>query len=191
MFALIGIIDVSVVLNLGITLVAGRAVIAFALVFDNQLPVCIEVVGFAIGEPGLFEAVRLDQPAQIIRRRELRRRLREADEDEPGDIANLSLLQTEGVFREIIRHPGIAQQATIKIIRPSMIGTYQHIGLPGRLFTDDRAAMAADVEQGSYPVVAAADDDEGVCADLVANIFARFPDLAGMPRVVVARRRRF
>src|SRR5262249_55315688 len=145
-----------------------------AIVLPYELPVTLLDDGALEGDLGLADAMRrhigLDRGAD---RGEIRSVLREADEDIAADALAMNRLQGELALVEILCHlPGEKQRA-VELVGPLVIGA-DELGRGAALGrADARAAVATAIVEGADDLIATADDNHGIIADLDSKIIAR------------------
>ncbi|ENN89027.1 hypothetical protein RHSP_02217 [Rhizobium freirei PRF 81] len=153
--------------------VIGGAVVALAVVLPDQLPVALLDDGALEGDLGFAHAMRrhigLDRGTD---RGEIRGVLRQADEDIAGDAFAVDLLQRILALVEILGHLAGKEQRAVELVGPLVVGA-DELGR-GAAFgrADARTAMATAVVEGADNLVAAANDDDRIFADLHREIVA-------------------
>jgi hypothetical protein len=158
-----------------------RAVIAFEIVLDRQLPVRRDLVVRAMGDARIGPAIGAETVAQrLLDTTERERRRGERDEDQPLDDTEMNRLEPIGGGVEIRRHVTRRTQRAVEPVGPGVVGTDQEFGMAGLRAADARAAVTADIGEAAQHAILAAHDDHRFVGQLEEEIIARLRRLAGM-----------
>src|SRR5215472_2796309 len=155
------------------------AVVAFARVLHDQLPVRLFDQRYFVRELGLGEVVRLE----VGRERgaiglEGRRLLGEADEDRAFDGLDVDRLERNAAGIELLVHATRIEQLSGEVVRPLVIGTGEAQALSALGIADLETAVPAGVEEGANHASTVAHNDDRCAADGEREILAGARDLA-------------
>ena len=92
----------------------------------------------------------------------------EADEDEPLPQPDANGRQPRGLQAEVVEILGVlgADEPSIEVVDPGVVGALEADRLPARLLDDRRPAVTADVVERPDHAVTGADDDERLVVHL-------------------------
>ena len=149
--------------------VRGRAVVALEEVLGGDLPVAVE-----LGLRALEEAQRVEVDARVrdplgnavevvLERLGVRVRVDE-EERAPGlepQRHEAELVLVDPAFLVAARR---GDEAAVEAVRPGVVRALERLA-PARALADERAPMAADVEERAQLVLLVADEDDGDVAD--------------------------
>ena len=158
-----------------------RAMIAFAVVFPDELPVALLDDCALVGNLGVTQPVRQEigfhhRPE----RREIHRLVGETDEDVAAGAFAGDRLQGKARRVEILTHLARVKEGAVKVIGPLVIGAHELGRRPAMLLAHPAAAMAAGIVQRIDLAVIAAHDDHRIGADLHGHVIARMGNFAVM-----------
>ena len=161
-------------------MVAG-AMVAFAVVFPDELPVAFLNDGALEGDFRFGKAMRqqigLDHGAH---RHEIGRLLGEADEDVAADALTGDGLQAELGLVEAFGHLPGEQQSPVQLVGPLMVGADQLGGGALLRGADAAATMPAGIVEGLDLALLVANDHHRIVADLNGYVAARLRQFAIM-----------
>jgi hypothetical protein len=170
------------VIGRGVVLVVMRgAVIALAIVLEDDLPVRLDHVVDAVRDLALLERVR-----RHLRRdrldgiREIGRVVGEVHEDQAGDVVERHRKQPELGAVDLELALRRRDQLAVEIVGPAVIGADELAGMAMLVVADARAAMAAEIVEGADLAVLAAHHDDHLRADPPGEVVAALWDRAGV-----------
>ena len=150
-----------------------RAMVAFPVVLPDQLPVAL------LDDRLLERDLGVGQPmgreiglGRGLERREVGRRIGDADEHQPAHAARMHRLERIGCRVEVLAHPAPAHELAVEAVAPLVIGTDEARGLALGGGADQRATMPAAVVESPDLAVAAAHEQDGILPDLQGQIVA-------------------
>src|SRR5262249_1880686 len=120
--------------------VAAGAVVALAVVLEDELPVGRHLVVLAEADPGAVQAVPLDERLdRAAGRAEVGRFLGEADVDKAGDFFEMSRVERVGGPVKVIAHPASRSEPAVPLVDPLVIRTNEFTAMTLVLRADARA----------------------------------------------------
>ncbi|MGZ2482375.1 hypothetical protein ACVITL_000898 [Rhizobium pisi] len=147
----------------------------------DEFPVALLYDRALEGDLGLADPMRRHIGLDLVANRlEIRGGVGKADENVACHALTMDGLQVEAALVEIVAHMAGECELAVEIIGPLMIGADETHGGAMLLGADARAAMATAIVESADDIVAAADDNHRISADLNGEIGARLRQLAIM-----------
>jgi hypothetical protein len=136
-------------------------VIALAVVLEHDLPVRLHHIVDLVGDLGALDGMRLHlAPNGAERLREVRRRIAQRDEQQPGRVLDRHGPEGQPGLVDAELTAGVEHQRAVEFVGPAMVRAHQAMAVALLGLADARAAMAADiVESADVPRAVAHDDD--------------------------------
>jgi len=148
-------------------LVVGRAVVALAVVLEDDLPVRLDHVVDLVRDLGPRNGVRRHLAADGGQRlREVRRIVGQRDEEQSCRVLERDRLQAEfaPVNAELLL--AVENQRPVQLVGPAVIGADHAVAIAVFLAAQDRSAVATHIVEGADDAVAAAHDQHLGVTDL-------------------------
>ena len=165
--------------------VRGCAVVTLVIVLNEQLPVGLHFVAFAVRNPGAVEAEgrqrAVDFGAQLIETGGI---IGQRNEDQAVEHLTGHRLQPQPVLIQLRPHQPRVAQAAVEVVGPGVVGADE---LPCRAAVfeaDARAAVPADVGEGADLPVFPAHQNHGLVEQVEQHVVARAGDFVGQPSEV-------
>ena len=158
------------------------AMVAFAIVFPDQFPICIYEVIDGASNFSVFKTLGPRQFSKyFISQIKIRRVRAERNEEQTFGFPQFNPAQPESGFIERVLHACRMEQCAVQLVGPAMIGTHQLFGVAAGIFTEEGTTMATDVMQRMGLALVIANEDNGIRIQLQSKPVAGFRDFAGMP----------
>ena len=156
-----------------------RAMVALAVVFPDELPIAVFNDRAFEGDFGVRDLVRRQISFRLGSEGfETWRNRRDADKDIASNAFAMDGLEPELRLVDRAVHVTRADQSSVEIVGPLMIGTYEALHCASGCWAYARTAMPAGIVEGAYRPVEAAHDKDRIVSNLQGEIIAGRRDLA-------------